>query len=64
MSQEIVIDIMPDGTVKVDALGFEDNTCAAATKQIEILLGGHQKRDEKPEYYQPAANIQEIARKL
>lgn len=55
MAQVIMIDISPSGNAKIDAQGFEDNTCAVATQQIEHVLngGGRIKRDEKPEYYNP-----------
>jgi hypothetical protein len=56
----ITIDITPAGTVTVDAQGFQGCGCAEATEQIELILGGGQrKRKEKPEYYAPAATGQQ-----
>jgi len=56
MAQMIVIDISPAGSVKIDAQGFQGCGCAEATEQLELVLGGGQrKRTEKPEYYQPAS---------
>lgn len=54
----LVIDITPAGNVNIDAQGFEDNTCAKATEQIEVVLGGVKKKDEKPEFFCPASSNQ------
>lgn len=52
---EVIIDISPAGSVKVDAQGFQGKSCTEATEQIEIVLGGAQaKKKHKPEYYAPA----------
>jgi len=57
----IVIDIYPDGNVKIDVEGHKGNTCQEITKQIEVVLGGGavKKRDNKPEFYAPVGNYQE-----
>lgn len=57
MTRQIVIDIGPDGTVKIDAQGFQGGACAKATEQLELVLGGgarKTKKDYKPEFYNPA----------
>jgi hypothetical protein len=52
---EIIVDITPAGSVKIDANGFVGEGCAAATEKLELVLGGGQKKqDKKPEYYAPA----------
>jgi hypothetical protein len=53
MSAEIVIDISPAGNVKIEANGFTGSSCAKATEEIELALGGaaSRKRAPKPEYY-------------
>ena len=55
MTQEIVITISPAGNAKIDAQGFIGKSCADATEQIEIVLGGGvlKKKTPKPEYYMP-----------
>lgn len=53
MSQEIVIDLSPGGGVKIEANGFTGTSCAKATEQIEIVLGGGTKRKEKPAFHAP-----------
>lgn len=58
MSQkQIVVDISPSGSVKIDAIGFKGVGCAEATEQIEIALGGAAPKDKKkkPEFFNPAS---------
>ena len=57
MSEEIVIEVTPAGTVTIDANGFTGSSCAKATEQIELVLGGGQvKKDKKPEFFAPPVN--------
>lgn len=50
--QKIVFTIDQKGAVKLDAQGFADNSCAAATAAFESALGGAvTDRFEKPEFY-------------
>ncbi len=51
--KEIVVDISPAGTVKVEANGFNGVGCDKATEQIEIAIGGAglRKKKAKPERY-------------
>lgn len=59
MEKNIVIDISPAGTVKIEANGFNGCGCTEATEQIELVLGGGTKKTTpKPEMYNPAANAQ------
>lgn len=66
MSQPtLVIDISPSGNVQIDAQGFQGNSCAKATEQIELVLGGaNKKRSEKPEFFAPNTMGNEVQRKL
>jgi hypothetical protein len=52
--QQIVVDISPEGEVKIEAKGFTGSTCAAATKPLEDALGVVAGRQLKPEYHQQA----------
>lgn len=45
----ITVDVGPDGKTKIEAHGFEDNTCLAATKSIEEALGVASGQKLKPE---------------
>jgi len=53
--KQIVIDISPAGSVKVDAQGFKGVGCDKATEMIEVAIGGAgaKKSKKKPEYYTP-----------
>ncbi len=63
MSKELVIDISPAGTVKIEAKGFQGQGCAKATEQIEIALGGvAAKKKPKPEFYQTPNSNQSVKR--
>lgn len=55
MAKQIVIDITPAGSVKVDAQGFNGVGCAKATEMIEVAIGGSgaKKSKKKPEYFVP-----------
>lgn len=45
----ITIDFDPKGGSKIEAHGFDDNTCLKATKSIEEALGVVSKQSLKPE---------------
>ena len=54
MSEKIIIDISPAGASKIEAEGFTGTSCAVATRELELVLGGGAvKRKEKPEFYSP-----------
>ena len=48
----IIIDIAPDGTVTIDAIGYAGTACTDASRHIEQALGTIQHRTRKPEYHQ------------
>jgi len=49
--KQIKVQIAPDGTFNVEALGFRNASCQKATKPIEEALGTVQKTTNKPEAY-------------
>jgi hypothetical protein len=49
--QHILVDIAPDGSVKIDAVGFTGADCEAATAFLETALGRIGERRTKPEYH-------------
>lgn len=51
MAKEIQITIDTDGSVSVEALGYEGTDCEQATEFVEKALGTVQERRRKPEYY-------------
>lgn len=56
--QQVVIEVSPAGSVKIDAQCFTGAGCAKATEQIEIVLGGggNTKKTKKPEFFAPSAS--------
>lgn len=50
MMQDIIIDIEPDGKIKIEAQGFEGPECKQLTAEIEKALGEVTTVKEKPEY--------------
>ena len=51
MQQEIRVDIAPDGSVKIDAVGFAGPDCEQATAFLEQALGEATGRQHKPEFH-------------
>ena len=39
LEKMITVDVGPDGSSKIEAHGFEDNSCLKATKSLEEALG-------------------------
>ena len=59
--KQITIDVLPDGTVSIEAAGFRGNACEKATKAIEEALGGKvQQRKKKPEFWQQNVGSQHV----
>jgi hypothetical protein len=52
--KQIKIVIAPDGSPTVEALGFGNSSCKAATKTIEDALGKVESQVLKPEAHVPA----------
>ena len=50
---EVIVDFFPDGTVKVEAVGFTGTSCEEATAFLRGL-GTEVEKDYKPEYYDEA----------
>lgn len=51
--KKVIIDILPDGSVKLDAQGFKGAQCSVATREIELVLAGSGPVDDrkKPDFY-------------
>ena len=59
MPQTIVVNVSAAGSVNIDAQGFTGKGCEKATQNLELVLGGGvKKQDKKPEYYMPASTQQ------
>jgi hypothetical protein len=53
--REIEVVIHPDGSISVEAHGYEGADCEEATRFVEQALGRVRQRKRKPEYYRRAA---------
>ena len=52
MTEEITVDISPEGVVKMDAKGFKGKGCEVLMSEIENALGKVAKVNLKPEYHE------------
>ena len=59
MSRSIEVIIQPDGSLKIDAVGFSGSDCDKATAFLEAALGQTTGRQRKPEYYTTARRTQQ-----
>jgi hypothetical protein len=49
--EKIEIIIKPDGSISIDAIGFNGVGCEEATKPLEEVLGVVEGRMKKPEFF-------------
>jgi hypothetical protein len=59
MKPQIEIIISPDGTSKVETLGFQGSGCRAASLFIEKALGSRISEQLKPAFYQQSEQHQQ-----
>ena len=52
MSEEIILDFLEDGQIKMEGKGFQGKSCDEAMAHFEKSLGVVSNRKNKPEYYQ------------
>lgn len=59
MTKKVLIDIGLDGSVKIEAEGFNGCGCTTATEELELVLGGaaQKKKSFKPDYYRAASGV-------
>ncbi|QEG24779.1 DUF2997 domain-containing protein [Mariniblastus fucicola] len=48
----IEVTVSPDGQSKVEAIGYQGNTCREATKVFREALGASKTETKKPELYE------------
>lgn len=60
MNRTIELIIKPDGTLKMDALGFEGRLCEEATRFLEDSLGRQTEQHRKPEYHKPVRRTRTV----
>ena len=56
----IEVIIGPDGSLKIDAVGFQGADCEKATAFLEKALGQVKGRQKKPAYHQRASRQQQV----
>jgi hypothetical protein len=59
MSKAIEVIIQPDGSLKIDAVGFTGSDCDKATAFLEKALGQATGKSRKPEYFTTARRAQQ-----
>ena len=57
---EVIVD--PDGSLKIDAVGFKGADCEKATAFLENALGKVANRQKKPEHYRRSLTQQQVGR--
>ncbi|MCC7421816.1 MAG: DUF2997 domain-containing protein [Planctomycetaceae bacterium] len=54
---EVIVDVSPEGEVKVEANGVVGSGCQQLTKAIEQSIGKTTGDQKKPEFHQTAAAV-------
>jgi len=52
MSKKIIVEIAPDGEVRIETKGFSGTACLEESKFLKDLLGQETARSLTPAYYQ------------
>lgn len=60
MARTIEVIVGKDGSLRIDAEGFQGADCEKATRFLEQALGQVKAKDRKPEYYRQAWNQQRV----
>lgn len=60
MAKTIEIIVQPDGSLKIDALGFQGADCEKATRFLEQALGKSKGRQKKPEFHRQVRRQQQV----
>ncbi|MEI6809737.1 MAG: DUF2997 domain-containing protein [bacterium] len=60
MAKAIEIIVGPDGSLKIDAVGFKGADCEKATAYLEKALGKQKGKEKKPEFYRQVQNHQRV----
>ena len=56
----IEVIVKPDGSLKIDAAGFQGADCEKATAFLEKALGAVTGRQKKPEHYRQIQHRQQV----
>lgn len=58
----IEVIVQQDGSLKIDAVGFQGADCEKATAFLEQALGHSTEKQRKPEYYRQVHRQQRVGR--
>lgn len=61
-SKTIEVIVQIDGTLKIDAVGFQGAGCEQATRFLEEALGQETGRKRKPDFHKRARTRQRVGR--
>ncbi len=56
----IEVIVQPDGSLKIDAVGFQGADCEKATEFLEKALGQTRGKQKKPEYHRRVRTQQQV----
>jgi hypothetical protein len=62
IGKTIEVIVQPDGSLKIDAAGFQGADCEKATAFLEQALGQTTGKQKKPEYYRQVCRQQRVGR--
>jgi hypothetical protein len=60
MAKSIEVIVQPDGSLKIDAVGFQGTDCEKATAFLEQALGKIAGKQKKPEFYRQVQRQQRV----
>ena len=60
MAKTIEVIVQPDGSLKIDAVGFQGADCEKATRFLEQALGTVAGKQKKPDYYRTVQRQQRV----
>jgi hypothetical protein len=60
--KSIEVIVQPDGSLKIDAVGFQGADCEKATEFLEKALGQTRSKQKKPEYHRRVRTQQQVGR--
>ncbi len=58
--KSIEVIVQPDGSLKIDAVGFQGADCEKATEFLEKVLGQTTEKQRKPEYHRRVHTQQQV----
>jgi hypothetical protein len=62
MTQKTIeVVVAPDGSIRIEAMGFQGSDCERATAFLEQVLGVTGRKTKKVEYYQQATSQRQQA---